>query len=112
MDYLLIAIGAILTIVIETVFFVLFEFRTKKFIVSCVVVNFTTNLILNFFLLTINNYNQYLIILIVSEILVIAFESFVLFLASDKKYEVIPLTISSNCLSFLFGLLFYFLINL
>jgi hypothetical protein len=106
MIHLQIAIGAVLTVVLETLFFLAFGFRSKRFVLSCIVINLVTNYSLNYFLL----YLPFPGGAYVGEVLVVIIEAlFYLSFNKDRK-EVIPLTVAANILSFLAGVGYYALI--
>jgi O-antigen/teichoic acid export membrane protein len=107
MIHLRIAIGALLTVLIETLFFLAFGFRNKRFVISCILINLLTNYALNYLLL----YLPFPGDIYVGEALVVIVEAlFYLSFNRDKK-EVIPLTVASNILSFLAGLLYYAILD-
>lgn len=114
MKYLAIAFGALLTVLVETVFFYLLGFRSKRFIWTCVIINLLTNLILNLSLLLTDaysnpNYNYYLLS---GELIVVIIEGATYYLEDRTRLEVLPLTLSANILSYLTGLLYYYLLSL
>jgi len=103
--------NSFLTVVIETLFFMCFGYRSKKFIITCVFANIFTNLSLNLILyfFFLNNPNYY-IYLCIFELIVIIIEATVYMIFNKKDYKLIPLTLSSNALSFLLGLLVYYIL--
>lgn len=111
-----ILIGLLITVVSETGLFLLFGFKDKKFILNCIVINVITNLTLNISLALTNAISNpnYLWILLGSEIGVLLVETLYLLLIDrpNKRYQIIPLTLSANCLSFLLGCLYYWLVSL
>lgn len=110
-DLITFTINVLLTIVVETLFFMCFGYRTKKFILICVITNFVTNisinLVLYFFFLDSPYYYLYLLLF---ELIVIVIEATTYMIFNKKDYKLIPLTVASNCLSFLIGYLLYLLI--
>lgn len=107
MIHLRIAIGALLTIVIEVLFFYAFGFRSKRFVLSCILINLLTNYALNYCLLYLSFPGE----IYVGEVLVVIIEALFYFSFNKDKKEVIPLTAASNILSFLVGLLYYFILG-
>lgn len=107
MIHLRILFGALLTVLIETLFFYAFGFRSKRFILACILINLATNYALNYTLL----YLPYPGDIYVGEALVVIIEALFYFSFNREKKEVIPLTVAANILSFLAGLLYYFILN-
>lgn len=107
--------GVFLTAISETVFLSFFGFRDKKFILSSLFINAFTNVILNLCveLTGIKQSPNYTWILIASEIGVVIVETlFLLYIDKlNKRYQLIPLVVSSNCLSFLLGIIYYLVIG-
>jgi hypothetical protein len=110
MIHLWIAIGAVLTIVLETLFFVCFGFRSRSFIGASIFANLTSNYALNYFLLYLPKGWDYQLTLLVGEIGVVIYESAIYLFVEKKKWELIPLTVAANILSFLLGLGYWALI--
>ena len=108
MDHLIIG-GALLTAAIETLFLVLFGFKTKRFIWVCIGINLLTNLVLNygFYFSRVYSRTDCWIWLLVGELITVAIESLTYPLIEPHKYELIPLTIAANVLSFLCGVAYY-----
>jgi len=107
--------GVFLTAISETVFLSFFGFRDKKFILASLFINALTNVILNIcIVLTKANQSPYYYwILLISEIGVVIVETlFLLYVdRKNKRYQLIPLLVSSNCLSFLLGIIYYLAIG-
>lgn len=114
MNHLIIFGGALLTVVVELGFFLLFGFRTKKFIIGCIFINLATNLTLNYTLLGLGNVigSSYNLVFLLGEALVIIIESGFYLLLEGKKWELIPLTLSANCISILVGFGYYAILAL
>lgn len=110
MIHLWIAIGALLTIVIETLFFVCFGFRKRSFIGASILANLTSNYALNYFLLYIPAGWDYQLSLLIGEGIVVLYECAIYLFMEKKKIELIPLTVAANILSFLLGLGYWALI--
>jgi|GEM_PF-1661606 hypothetical protein len=112
MNLLWYGIGTIITIISETLFFYLFKFRTKKFIITLIILNLLTNIGINLILyFGFKDNPNYITYLIIFEILVIVIET-TIFLSIEKHHlEIIPLTISSNALSFLLGVFYFWLLQ-
>jgi hypothetical protein len=112
MIHLWVALGALLTIGVEVLFFHLFSFGSKKFTFAAILVNLLSNYALNYALLYRPGNWDYSLTLGIGEILVVLFEMAVYLIVEPKKYELIPLTVAANILSFLVGLGYYGLIAL
>jgi len=110
-----IIIPVVLTVCSETVFFSLFGFRDKKSIFSLMFINAFTNLALNIplYLCKATELSYYSWLLLGLEILVVIIEAvFLMYMdRKNKRYQIIPLTVASNCLSFLLGLVYYTIIR-
>jgi hypothetical protein len=113
MRHLVILGGALLTVAVELSFFLIFRFRSKKFVLTCIVGNLATNLILNYVLWLLESQGSpyYLLALVSGEILAVVSETALYFWAAPGHPELIPLTVASNIFSFLFGLLYYYLLS-
>ena len=98
-----------MTIVVELGFFLVFGFRSKKFIIGCILINLATNLTLNYALLGLKDVlaSSYDLAFVLGEGLVILLEGGFYLLLEGKKWELIPFTISANCLSILVGFGYY-----
>lgn len=104
------SINVVLTVVVETVFFYLFGYRNKKFIMVCIIINVITNISLNLILyFCFRNSSYYYLYLLVFELIVILIEATCYMLFNKRDYKLIPLTVSSNALSFLVGWAFYYI---
>ena len=103
-------INIILTVIIETSFFYMFGYRTKKFILVCVIINILTNISLNLILyFFFKDSSYYYLYALIFELIVILIEATSYMVFNKKDYKLIPLTVSSNALSFLVGCMFYYL---
>jgi hypothetical protein len=111
MIHLWIALGALLTVAIETLFFIAFGFRSRRFIFASIVANLTSNYALNYALLYRPATWDYALSLLVGEALVVVYESLIFLGIEKKKYELIPLTLAANIVSFLLGLGYWALIS-
>jgi|LAHS01.1.fsa_nt_gb hypothetical protein len=112
MIHLWIGLGALLTVAIETGFFACFGFRDRRFILACIFVNLATNFSLNYFLLYGTGSLNYETALLIGEILVVLAEAGVYLTIKPKQWELIPLTLAANIVSFLAGLGYWALIGL
>jgi hypothetical protein len=112
MDHLIIIGGAVLTAAIETPLFILFGFKTKRFVWVCIGINLLTNLVLNYVFYLSEGYlhEDYWIWLLVGELLAVTIESLTYLFIEPHKYELIPLTIAANILSFLCGVVYYMIL--
>lgn len=111
MTHLWIALGALLTIGVETLFFWCFGYRDKKFIVACIIANLLTNYALNYVLFYRPDGLDYQATLWIGEALVVALEAGVYLVLRKKQYELIPLTLAANITSFLIGIGYYALLH-
>lgn len=100
--YLLAA--AALTILIETVFYIVVGYRSRVFLTACVLINFITNVPLNFTLALMPE-NWGLILLCPLEIAIIFIEWGVLRLFTTKRRGLAALVFLANLLSFTVGVL-------
>lgn len=75
--------------------------------------NLFTNLTLNYVLYFTNAYvlTAYWLWLLVGEFIAVVIESLTYLLIEPHKYELIPLTIAANILSFLNGIIFYLILE-
>jgi hypothetical protein len=110
MIHLWIALGALLTVIVETAFLACFGFRSRRFILISILANLTSNYALNYFLLYLPSSWNYQLSLVLGELVVVLYESAIYLRFEKKKYELIPLTVAANILSFLLGLGYWALI--
>ena len=103
-------INVVLTVAVETIFFYFFGYRNKKFIIICITINVITNISLNLVLyFFFRNSSYYYLYLLIFELVVVLIEATCYMLFNRKDYKLIPLTVSSNALSFLIGWAFYYI---
>ncbi|MCR5260430.1 MAG: hypothetical protein K6C94_01180 [Candidatus Gastranaerophilales bacterium] len=100
------AFAAILTAVIETLFFGIFYRENKKFLTVVFFANLVSNVLLNLFLFRVSHYVR---AFVVGEISVLLFEFavFYLYLKPEKKeiIKIFLLTFAANLISFSAGCL-------
>ena len=113
MIHLDILIGCLITVVSEVLFFILFGYRSKPFVITAILANVTSNLALNYFIyaLDLMSRNDYFILLVFLEVIVWAYEAVMYLLVErkekSKRLEIVLLTLAANCISILLGFLYY-----
>lgn len=101
-----IAVGLVITLIVEFPIFWFFGFRSKRFLLTFLISNIVTNITINVVLLFMD-IDVYTIVMIIGEILVAVVETSAYLFVEKKKWELIPLTIGANILSFSIGCVFY-----
>ena len=96
--------AVVLTILIETAFYFIVGYRSRVFLIACVLINFITNLPLNLALALIPA-NNGRVLLCPLEIAVVLIEWGVLRLFASKRRGLPALVFFANLLSFSAGLL-------
>ena len=101
-------IACLLTVIIETAFFLLFGYRSKNFVTICVCVNAETNLSLNLIIWFLYGLNVNLTFAVYPlEAIVVAVEYFVYSALEGFSGKLFLLTLSANLLSYCAGLLLF-----
>ena len=101
-------IPCLLTVGIETLFFVLLGWRDRIFVTVCVCANILTNLSLNLLLLGAARLGLGLSWLVyVLEVLAVAAEFGLYSLIRGRSWKLLGLTLAANGLSYVAGLLLY-----
>lgn len=118
MPHLGIAIGCLLTVIVEVLFFFAFGYKKKRFVITEIIANVTSNLAINYiiFFNTLNSRSDYYIWLLALEAAVIIYEALIYLWEERKenprKLEILLLTLAANAASFLVGVGLYSLMDI
>lgn len=101
-------IACLLTILIETAFFLIFGYRSKSFVIVCICVNAATNLSLNLIIWILYWLNVNLTVAVYPlELLVVAVEYIVYSALEGRSGKLFLLTLSANLVSYCAGLILF-----
>lgn len=111
MEIAYILIPLALTLVIEPLFFFAIGYRDKRFFVICFLINFITNASLSLwnglsYLRVLDYHSESILVL---EFVIVIVEGFIYFIY-DRKLIGFLWSLAANAISFLIGLLVYYLI--
>ena len=97
-----------LTVAIETLFFLLIGWRSRRFLLLCVSANALTNLCLNLLILLLDRLGiRWGFLVLPLELLVVAAEYAIYTIARPRGWKLLLLTLSANALSYCIGLLVF-----
>lgn len=101
-------IACLLTVIVETAFFLLIGYRSKSFVIICVCVNAATNLSLNLIIWFLYGLNVNLTAAVYPlEAIVVAVEYLIYSALEGFSGKLFLLTLSANLLSYCAGLLLF-----
>ena len=117
MQHLAIGICCLATVTIEVLFFALFGYRNRRFVIAAIIANVTSNLALNYTILLtgVKGLSVYPWVLLGLEIGAWVYESIIYLIVEKEKgnrVEIVLLTLAANCASFLVGIPLSFFIQL
>ena len=109
MEIIYILVPLVLTIIIEMLFFFSIGYRSKRFFIICLLINFITNATLTlvnglFYLISLD---YHWITTLILEVVIIGVEGLVYYL-NDRRAIGFVYALWANALSFAFGLLVYY----